>query len=654
MSNLHEVKNNLDLYFSRLKAQPKELRLYSDEIDDNNNPVVFLRLRQGEHGSYEVCYENRMAAQIDRDDDEEEEDASANNWRTLTKASLKKEHLSIALISDAIKKHNNQKKDRRNTILKILTCVALGLLMAGLIAAAIFTGGTSLLPTGGAIMLIVGSGAATSLLSWLGIKQLNKWFRSFNPAPEVPRDTWVYKPFAKTGWQRLLLPLSLVNEALKWLARSLFLDNFVSKFIFGNIIAAVANSGNPHYKIDAKPVTETLGSLIFAAGLQTIKVNRDGSVYLGPVLGIQHRNYQTFLQEQPRFAFQSFHVGFRPGMVMDGMEATNGLAADQDSLNIIYFNGNSGCYEDARYAVEDDLEAWRAERIAVKAIQFNYPGVLKSTGKIKVAADLIEAGIAQVERLRAQGVPYDKIALHGVSLGGSLVSHVASYYHSRGIELAGTYASKTFSSTTNVAVSYLQKIPVAGHLLGFLLRPLIAFGLWGSRWQLDTAAHFTSLPENKREYSLVRSSRNIRREYQPKDDPVLAHYASLHESWRLRLDRFFHKRGWFGKDAATYRQINRQRKMSAFMQSEPDLPAVFSPQTCGHSQEQSYGVILHHRNIGENEGAQVRFPANLDTATHEQLVFAGPTSRQRFRGFFGRMAAAHQETHLDVENSFDL
>jgi hypothetical protein len=642
MFDLLEIKNTLSTYIENSGTEKKEIRVYDDLCDEwTGEPLVFLRIRQIENNKYIVHFESDGEGQ----------------WSELTELTLNNQHLTVALISDAIKRHNEAGSKRLRNLFVFLTCLGLGLVVAGIFASIVFTGGFSLLALAGfgaALGFTLGSGFITGLLSYISFHALDKWIDKTESGSKKAYDGFDYKPLAKLWWQRALTPFSWINSGLKWLARTLVLDNTISQFVFGNLIALIANKGNPHYKIEAKPVTQTLGSLIFAGGLQSPKVNHDGSIYLGPVLGAQHRVFHDFNPNESEFKFRSFRVNVKKGVVLDGVEASNGLAEDKDSLNLIYFNGNSSSYEHSNHVVIKDLQAYRDNEVPVRAIQFNYPGVLKSTGKVTYADDLIQAGIAQVERLHHQGVPYENIGLHGVSLGGSVVSHVASYYHERGIELAGTYASKTFSSTTNVAVSYLQKIPYVGHALGFVFRPLIVFGLWGSGWQMDTAAHFSSLPLDKRNYSLVRSEKRLRKDYAPKDDPVLSHYASLHESWRLRLHRFFHKHGLFGYDKSTYRMSHSQRKMSVFQEMDESDAHVFSPQLCGHSLENMPGIHLYHRNVAGEGGVHLEFPDKPGSEATKIISRSGPTSKQRIQMFFSERHPAISTRTKPEDSSLSL
>lgn len=476
---------------------------------------------------------------------------------------------------------------------------------------------------------------------------------SVDPLP-ADEEIYAYKKLAKTGWQRLISPLTFTNDALKWIARKLFLDTFLSKYTVGVIIAFIANKGNSHYKTEAHTITETLGPLIFPAGFKRPKVSDEGKIYLDPILSAQYeslKNYnRDYISGDKTIHFTSFKIQIDKKTLLDSATASNDLANSQPEgsthLHIIYFNGNSGCYQGDEHMIAEDLLAFERDYdLPVTTVQFNYPGVLNSTGKAEKAFDLVEAGIAQVERLhKEKNIPYEKIGLHGWSLGGSIVSHVASYYHKRGISLAGTYAAKTFSSTTSVALSYVEKIPYIGNILAVLLRFIVACGEWGSRWKLDTASNFISLPENEREYSLVRTMKAIRNIYEPIDDSVIPHEAALHKSWRLRLMRFFNKQGLFGYDKSTYKETNEEHKM-VVIQKNPAGDLVYQPKTCGHSTTNSNhdqdGIFLYHRTKNESDVIALLPAGDADVGEAKPINLC-IESGVRMRGFF-----AHPENRLN-------
>ncbi len=604
MTDIHDLNNELAFYFKRLEEKPKTLTVYH-QVDHYGEMVrePFCRVTPATdpscvHRFYLQYYDGEAQA--------------------ITAETLKTIHHPFALLYETIKQHNDDIK-----------------------------------------------------LDEMGFwrkygEKVSRYFSELlgSEVEAVNNDAFEYTRLPESWWKPLF---GFFNSNLKRLMRLLIFDSFLSKQTIGRAIAGVANHGNPHYITKPQTLTGTLGPLIFPGGLKEPQVSAQGSIDLDHVLSNQYLalKKQHEVEETPFAAedaalieafgdidadneyfhfdalpeptprsqeinFEEFKVRMPSGAVMTGVLADNRLVnttAPRNHLHIIYFNGNSDCYQRDMPRVKGDLRAYQSLGTSVTAVQFNYPGVLNSSGKVRKAAHLIEAGIAQVERLNKElGVPYERIGLHGVSLGGSIVSHVANYYHRRGINLAGTYASKTFSSTTNVAISYVRKLPVIGKVLGFFLRPIIAVALWSARWQLNTAAHFASLPTLKREYSVVRSHKDVREACRPLDDPVLSHFCSLHKSSRLKFDRVLHKYGFFGRDPSTHKVTNRNRKMTVFFKDVDGY--TVEPDVCGHSCVPfNYGCstepVLMHRAEGDQAESPTRF---------SQLT--GQEAGERVRQFF--------------------
>lgn len=564
----NELFKALDYYFSNFPLKNTGLRVFNEiEKDGKKSEQEFLCIRRSKQDNSTHYYEFK---EFDQDD-----------FTKITEQGLANEQKLIALLFDAIKTHNDEIRTGK-----------------------------------------------------LGI--IDRIIHYFNHDKTKikydPNTTFIYKELPKTLTQQLLTPFTLLNNALKWMLRTLVIDSIIAKYTIGWLITTIANKGNPHYTTELNSITDILGALIFPGGLKKPQIDGEGSIHLGPVLSLQFgalKQYQAkFKQDINKNIFNEFKLKVNKHTLIDGIKGNNKLVDSNSSqhLHVLYFNGNTGCYQDSAEEVNNDLLNFEKENRPVTSVQFNYPGVLDSVGKVDKAADLIQSGIALVEHLhRDLGVPYEQIGLRGVSLGGSIASHVASYYHSRGIDLYRTYASKTFSSTTNVAISYLHKIPVIGTLLGLLFRPFIAIGLWASQWQLDTSAHFASLPENKREYSVIRTPKYLRDMHEPLDDMVLTYYTSLHTSWRLKLQRFFHKNGWFNYDPNTYKETNQQRKMSVFHIDDSNV--TYHPKLCGHAihfNSSKKGLMLIHRNPTQD-------PKQLDD-TEERIK--GMEAGDRIHHFF--------------------
>ncbi|WP_298625961.1 hypothetical protein [uncultured Legionella sp.] len=328
------------------------------------------------------------------------------------------------------------------------------------------------------------------------------------------------------------------DSKLKWLIRYFFLDTTLIGGAIGKIIAYSANSENKHYQITPSIVLgETLGPLIFPAGYNKPSidpVNRPGIITIDNIIYKQYRalkNYNPIYQSSNgtiQFVEKPVSMMLRNEKItIETTEASNKLVTEKnkdDHLRVLYFSGNGESFQQNYQQIAEDLLSYTKDDVPVTSIQFNYPGVLNSEGQVKIAQDLIDSGITQVQSLLDQGVPHSKIVLHGVSLGGSIASHVAAHFHrlpkidnpKERQTLGGLYASRTFASTTQVGRDYFNRALGDNYFSRFistLCLPFIKLGTWGSNWDLDTGHAFFSLPREKRNYSVVISPEANRRAY---------------------------------------------------------------------------------------------------------------------------------------------
>lgn len=418
------------------------------------------------------------------------------------------------------------------------------------------------------------------------------------------------------------------SSKLKWLTRYFLLDTRLIGGVVGQIIAYAANSENKHYKtIPSHILAKTLGPLIFPAGSKEPMVDSINQPGLITIDSILHKQYKALRNYDPVYISpkepNSAHIRFEPkpvSMLIDNMEvqletviASNNLVNTDnknDQLHVIYFNGNSGCFQQDYKLVAEDLLSYGKNGVPVTAVQFNYPGVLNSEGSAKVAQDLINAGIAQVQALLDEGVPHSKIVLHGVSLGGSIASHVAAHFNQlkklddpeQNQTLAGLYVSRTFASTAQVGRDFFNRAlgdNIISRIISTLCLPFIKIGTWGSEWDLDTGKAFFSLPRDKRNYAVIISPEANREEYRkahkgsfftevvnfflrreknPVDDAILR--RGLHDSWERRFEGFLTKRGFYGEEARkNYSSENSYRKMMVVDLKKKE----FAPDIDGHA-----------------------------------------------------------------------
>ncbi len=412
------------------------------------------------------------------------------------------------------------------------------------------------------------------------------------------------------------------KHKIKWLTRFCFLDTKLVGGPIGKIIASVANKENPHYKTVASQIlAKTLGPLIFPAGFKTPLLIQKGLILVDSVL---HKQYKSLKNYNPHYTAvsgeETIHFENTPvsmelhnkTITLETITASNKSAEPmgKNHLHILYFNGNSGCFQQDYKLVAEDLIHYDRDGVAATAVQFNYPGVLNSEGQVIIAKDLIDAGIAQVQALLDKGVPHHKIVLHGVSLGGSIASHVAAHFHRQKMTgdrtkkqtLGGLYVSRTFASTAQVGRDFFNRAlgdNIFSRLISTLCFPFIKLGTWGSEWNLDSGTSFFNLPRNKRDYSVVISSKAARKAYRkvnrgtkwkrflnfilrrrinPVDDAILK--RGLHDSWERRWNSFLIKLNFFNRKARKeHSSLKRSRKMVV-----TDLvTGKYSPDIDGHA-----------------------------------------------------------------------
>lgn len=387
----------------------------------------------------------------------------------------------------------------------------------------------------------------------------------------------------------------LTNHKFKWFVRNFILNTWLVGGLVGKIIAYSANRENPYYKtVPSKILADTLGPLIFPAGSKKPLLKEKGLISIDRVLHKQYQAMRNYKSKYSSLNGNSLVFKKEPVSVtlrqqqcqLETVSIDNQLVKPEsrNHLHLIYFNGNCSCFQEDHKLVAEDLVQYAHNNIAATAIQFNYPGILKSEGSAERAQDLIDSGIAQVQALLDKGVPHHKIALHGVSLGGSIASYVAAHFHKNKQTLGGLYVSRTFASTAQVGRDFFNRAlgdNLFSRIISTLALPFIKLGTWGAEWDLDSGKAFFSLPLQKRNYSVVISPKSVRKAYQkrhqgplgkrilntllrckknPADDPILK--RGLHDSWERRWDGFLSKRGFLGKNRKdNYSQENRARKM---------------------------------------------------------------------------------------------
>lgn len=137
----------------------------------------------------------------------------------------------------------------------------------------------------------------------------------------------------------------------------------------------------------------------------------------------------------------------------------------EKKLHVIWCAGNSTCFADYYHASQELFNQCKAEGIEI--IGFDYRKVNRSTGSLKSLEDLINDGIAQGERLIAQGVDSNNIVYYGHSLGGTVASGAAAYLHRHG-KNPHVFIDRSLSSIPRV---------VEGIIRGAFTAPSLSFSI---------------------------------------------------------------------------------------------------------------------------------------------------------------------------------
>ncbi|KTD78368.1 alpha/beta hydrolase [Legionella waltersii] len=242
------------------------------------------------------------------------------------------------------------------------------------------------------------------------------------------------------------------------------------------------------------------------------------------------------------YTCEKYDVETHDGVHLDTVQITHRSQKDRDpkfQQYIINFVGNGACYKDIMDEMQRD-----ANELKVNVIGFDLRGVGSSTGHAQSKDDLVTDGIAQVQRLLDAGVSPENITLKAHSLGAGVASLVAHHFLQQDIRI-NVFSSRSFSSITNFVVGVIRrdyneesprgsllargnKEPIGKQILGWMLKPIIKLAVSLVNWEISAGDAFKEIPEEFRDYMVVRSKKDIRADRL--DDQVIPHYASVHEA----------------------------------------------------------------------------------------------------------------------------
>lgn len=226
------------------------------------------------------------------------------------------------------------------------------------------------------------------------------------------------------------------------------------------------------------------------------KVSEDGSFI--PIVK------QLVTAQSANIMAERFYVTLNDNSQLDTLEITANLL-DETRGYIINFPGNSQNY------THNDIDDTLSDLANFNCIYFNYRNVGKSEGHIYSSQDLINDGIAQVQRLIDKGIPPDLIYLYGFSLGGGISAKVYEHFQNKGILLGFCFNDRSFNNintATNGSIKYISKMvqmsalsnPILGSVIGNIAKTAIS----NTQWDIRAQDAFANIPEDRKAGAFVK------------------------------------------------------------------------------------------------------------------------------------------------------
>lgn len=311
--------------------------------------------------------------------------------------------------------------------------------------------------------------------------------------------------------------------------------------------------------------------------------------------------YNQFIDnKQSTISANRFTIQTHDGALLDTVEVK--MNEDQDNSQhpyIIFLGGVGSCYERNL-----NLMVTLAETTNAVCIGFNPRGVCESTGAAYSKHDSLTDGIAQVQRLIDNGVNPGWIILKGESYGSAVAAEVGEYFHNKGLNIY-VFCGRAFSSLSEEVSGLVSR--GINKAVSTVAKPFIKGILYSTNWDANTYKSFKNLPEQNREYMLVRSPRETRA--WRKDDLVVGYTESLH--YALRRDQKMqnvNSRSIDDSDMTAEKQKSRARK---FMTEAPGTNGHIVPLARLTNRNNEDGLSFFRQFVVRSNQAIVTEPASI-------------------------------------------
>ncbi len=186
----------------------------------------------------------------------------------------------------------------------------------------------------------------------------------------------------------------------------------------------------------------------------------------------------------------------------------------KDRKYVINFHGNGFHLSDSH---NERIE--KAKNCQCVVVSFNYRGVTEGTPKAKKYQDLVVDGIAQVQRLIAEGVDPENITLDGFSLGGAIATLVAAHCHKQDQKVS-VFNDRSFGT---LAKEIAHLVTHEAPILTDTVESSIAQTLSLTAWAIKASVAYVSIPAEYRGHMFIGPQ-----DHSNPGDGVIMDKATLH------------------------------------------------------------------------------------------------------------------------------